>query len=61
MIPYINEPRPDYILRMQAEHLAIAKLHHDIGQEHAMWVQLFTLAMSEDLYGAHWDKVHGSH
>ena len=56
-IPYINETREAYKDRMERMHLWVAETHYKLGNERSMWVQLFTYAMVEDFYGAHWDKI----
>lgn len=57
MIPYNTDSRESYINRQAVNHLVVAKMHHELGNKHAMWLQLFNWAMSEDFYGQHWDKL----
>ena len=58
-VPYIDETRESYVARQKAEHLYWAKIHYELkGKENiSMWIALFNYAMSEDLYGDHWDKL----
>ena len=55
--PYINEARHEYIDRIQENYLHIAKTHHKLRNQRAMWLALFYYAMTEDIYGTHWDKL----
>ena len=56
-IPYNNDTRETYVNRQAAEHLHWAEVHHKLGNDRSMWLQLFYYAMVEDLYGTHWDKL----
>jgi hypothetical protein len=55
--PYVNEARHEYIDRIQENYLHIAKTHHRLGNQRAMWLALFYYAMTDDIYGTHWDKL----
>ena len=57
MIPYNNEAREAYVARHAEKHMIAAKIHHALGHDQPVWVQLFTWAMSEEIYGEHWDKL----
>ena len=57
MIPYNDDTRESYVQRMADGHLHSAMVHHKIGHERSMWLFLLYYAMSEDLYGAHWDYL----
>ena len=54
---YNNDTRKSYVERQGENHLWAAKQHHELGNNVAMWVQLFTWAMREDIYGTHWDNL----
>jgi len=56
-IPYNNETRESYTRSQAAEHLHWADVHHKLGNDRSMWLQLFYYAMVEDIYGTHWDKL----
>ena len=56
-VPYNNDTRESYVQRMAENHIAVAKRHHELGQDRSMWIQLFTWAMCEDIYGEHWDTL----
>ena len=56
-VPYNTDTRETYVKRMEANHLAMAKTHHDLGNNLYMWQQLFTWAQAEEIYGPHWDKL----
>ena len=56
-VPYNNDTREAYVLRNSENHLEVAKLHHKLGHDKSMWIQLFTWAMREEIYGEHWDKI----
>jgi len=58
-VPYNDDTRESYVARQKAEHLYWAKIHYELkGKETiSMWIALLNYAMSEDLYGGHWDKL----
>jgi hypothetical protein len=56
-VPYNDDAREAYVLRNSENHLEAAKLRHALGHEHSMWIQLFTWAMREEIYGEHWDMM----
>ena len=55
-VPYNDDTREDYVERHGENHLALARRHHELRNDAAMWMQLFTWAMREDIYGTHWDE-----
>ena len=57
--PNIHDTRESYIARHKAEHLYWAKIHYGLKRKEtvSMWISLMNYAMSEDLYGDHWDKL----
>ena len=57
--PNNDDTRESYVARQKAEHLYWAKIHYELkGKETiSMWIALLNYAMSEDLYGGHWDKL----
>lgn len=57
MTIYNDDTRESYISRMEAEHLHWAEIHHRLGHQRSMWLQLLYRAMSQDIYGEHWDKL----
>lgn len=59
-VPYYNEAREAYVARHAEQHLIVAGMHYALGQHRSMWIQLFTWAMCEDIYGEHWDKIHAN-
>ena len=58
-VPYIDDTRESYVARQKAEHLYWAKIHFELKSKEtiSMWIALLNYAMSEDLYGNHWDKL----
>ena len=58
-VPYNDETRESYVARHKAEHLYWAKIHFELKSKEtiSMWIALCNYAMSEDLYGDHWDKL----
>ena len=59
MIPYNGDTRDTYVQRQMENHLFIAEKFCELGNERSMWLQLFSWAMSEDIYGVHWDLLQG--
>ena len=57
MIPYLIDTKESYVKRKADNHLFVAELHHKLGNNRSMWLALFYYAMSEDLYGQHWDTI----
>jgi hypothetical protein len=57
MIPCNSDTRESYVWRHSEKHLEVARLHHALGHERSMWIQLLTWAMADDIYGTHWDKL----
>lgn len=58
-VPYNDESRESYIKREKATHLHIAEVHHRLGNKRSTWLALLYWAMSDDIYGEHWDKIVG--
>ena len=58
-VPYNDDTRKSYVARQKAEHLYWAKIHFELKSKEniSMWIALLNYAMSEDLYGNHWDKL----
>lgn len=57
-VPYNTDTRESYVSRRAQNHLDIAESLYWVGNcEHSMWVQLFTWAQAEEIYGEHWDKI----
>lgn len=56
-VPYNTDTRETYVKRMEASHLLVAEMHHDLGNTLSMWQQLFTWAQAEEIYGTHWDTL----
>ena len=54
---YNDDTRKSYVDRSGENHLEVAKRHHELRNDTAMWVQLLTWAMREDIYGTHWDNL----
>ena len=57
MTPYPNDTKESYIKRMKGNHLLLAQVHYKMRNAVSMWLQLFNYAMSEDIYGEHWDSL----
>jgi predicted SnoaL-like aldol condensation-catalyzing enzyme len=38
-------------------HLHVAQVHHKLGNKRSTFLALLYWAMSDDIYGEHWDKV----
>ena len=55
-IPHLDETRKRYIERSGENHLEAAKRHCELGNDLSMWIQLFTWAQREEIYGEHWDN-----
>ena len=57
--PNNNDSRESYVARHKAEHLYWAQIHYELKCKEtiSMWIALMNYAMSEDLYGDHWDKL----
>ena len=60
-VPYNNEAREAYVARHAEKHLTVAGMHYALGHDHAMWIQLFTWGLCEEIYGEHWDKIQKEH
>lgn len=56
-VPYNDDTRQSYVGRHRALHLDMAETHYDLGNKLSMWLQLFTWAQAEEIYGTHWDKL----
>ena len=56
-VPYNDDTREAYLARWQARHLFLAMTHHALGHERSMWIQLFTWALADEIYGEHWDYL----
>jgi hypothetical protein len=56
-VPLNTDTRETYVNRQAAEHLHWAEVHHRLGHQRSMWIQLFNYAMTEDVYGTHWEKL----
>ena len=57
MIPLNTDTRESYIQRMKDGYLHIAMTHHEINNSRSMWLALLYYAMTEEIYGEHWDYV----
>ena len=57
MIPYNYDTRESFVQRMADNHIHVAMVHHKIGNNRSMWLALLYYAMTEDLYGEHWDHL----
>lgn len=57
--PYNDDTKESYVERQKSQSLFIAEMHHELGNELSMWLHLLTYARAEDIYGEHWDKIHG--
>ena len=55
--PYNDDTRESYVQRMKDGHLHVAQVHHRLGNNRSMWLALLYYAMSEDIYGEHWDRL----
>lgn len=60
-VPYNDETRESYIKREKEKHLHIAEIHHRLGNKRSTWLSLLYWAMSDDIYGDHWDEVDARH
>jgi hypothetical protein len=56
-VPYNDDTRESYVERMTAMHLALAEMHHALGQGRSMWLHLLTWVQCEEIYGGHWDDL----
>lgn len=57
MIPYNNETRQQYIDRANQVNLEMAERHCELGHDLTMYQYLLNIAMAEEIYGTHWDKI----
>ena len=57
-VPYNTETREAYVARHAEKHLLAATVHHALEHDRSAWIQLFTWAMCEEIYGEHWDNIH---
>ena len=55
--PLNTDTRESYVNRQAAEHLHWAEVHHRLGHQRSSWLALFYYAMTDDVYGTHWDKL----
>ena len=55
--PLNTDTRETYVERMAVGHLCLAESFYKLGLDRSMWQQLFNYAVTEDVYGTHWDKL----
>jgi hypothetical protein len=56
-VPLNTDTRERYIERNADQHLHTAEVHHRLGHGRSSWLQMLYYAMTEDIYGTHWDKL----
>lgn len=56
-VPHLHDTELSYVARWKESHMYWAKRQYEIGNEQSMWIQLFTWAMANDIYGEHWKSV----